>query len=252
MGEPFMKVSGDLLKYPEIDFANLIQKRKSIKIYAIEGNISAGKSTFLERLKEFHPDKYEFIPEPVDVWLNTKIKMEGEAEMNMLEVFYKYPKKYAAEFQIYALFTRMQRLCNYIMKSDKEIFIIERSPSSDYNCFANTNRKEGNIDAFGYTVYKLLYDFIVAFIKILVPDYFIYLRIQPELCYQRLLGRKRPEEISVTLDYYLQKLHNDHEKWLSKEEIPVININACLNYKDDDNILNDIHNSIVSASSEQM
>ena len=40
---------------------------------SIEGNIGAGKSTFVELLKEvLNPKKYTFLQEPVDEWLNMK------------------------------------------------------------------------------------------------------------------------------------------------------------------------------------
>lgn len=37
--------------------------------------------------------------------------------------------------------------------------------------------------------------------------------VQSQLCMQRLQHRGRPEELGVELDY-LDKLHNQHEKWL--------------------------------------
>ena len=47
----------------------------------------------------------------------------------------------------------------------------------------------------------------------LVPDGFIYLRAEPEMCKERMTRRARSEEGGVEL-HYLQKLHMLHEEWL--------------------------------------
>lgn len=48
----------------------------------------------------------------------------------------------------------------------------------------------------------------------IVPDGFIYLRAQPDLCSTRMALRNRSEESSVPLEY-LQMLHDKHEDWLA-------------------------------------
>jgi deoxyadenosine/deoxycytidine kinase len=55
-------------------------------IISIEGNIGVGKSSFIELLKiSLNKDRYEFISEPVDEWLNLKDN-EGK---NLLQTFYE-------------------------------------------------------------------------------------------------------------------------------------------------------------------
>lgn len=49
------------------------------------------------------------------------------------------------------------------------------------------------------------------------PTGFIYLRAEPDVCYQRLAKRSRQAESTVSLDY-LEKLHQKHESWLIKKE----------------------------------
>jgi pantothenate kinase len=45
-------------------------------LISIEGNIGAGKSTFMESLRKLHP-QWNFIDEPVGIW--SKIKNDGGA-----------------------------------------------------------------------------------------------------------------------------------------------------------------------------
>jgi deoxyadenosine/deoxycytidine kinase len=53
-------------------------------ILSIDGNIGAGKSTFLNQLKKSYPN-WHFVDEPVDTWT----KFVNENNESLLEVFYK-------------------------------------------------------------------------------------------------------------------------------------------------------------------
>lgn len=58
----------------------------------------------------------------------------------------------------------------------------------------------------------------------------MYLRSTPEVVYERMKARGRPEESSVTLEY-LQQLHASHERWLMSNDekfntIPVLVLDA--------------------------
>lgn len=58
----------------------------------------------------------------------------------------------------------------------------------------------------------------------------MYLRSTPEVVYERMKARGRPEESSVSLEY-LQQLHDSHERWLMSNDekfntIPVLVLDA--------------------------
>lgn len=58
----------------------------------------------------------------------------------------------------------------------------------------------------------------------------MYLRSTPEVVYERMKARGRPEESSVSLEY-LQQLHDSHERWLMTNDekfntIPVLVLDA--------------------------
>lgn len=80
--------------------------------FCIEGNVGAGKSTWLDMVSSNGTDMsnsglhevIEVVPEPVSSWQSLQTG-------NLLELFYKHPQKYAFAFQQYVLITRMQQVC---------------------------------------------------------------------------------------------------------------------------------------------
>lgn len=78
----------------------------------MEGNISAGKTTFLNVVKEglrgneeLQAEDMETVPEPVDMW-----QAVGPGKHNLLDEFYKNPQENAYLFQNYVFFTRMMQV----------------------------------------------------------------------------------------------------------------------------------------------
>ena len=77
---------------------------------AVEGNIGAGKSTFLNLMADGSlelQDIVEIVPEPVDEW--QAVASGDNGPINLLDRFYKDPRRYAYTFQHYVLLTRMQK-----------------------------------------------------------------------------------------------------------------------------------------------
>lgn len=80
--------------------------------FCVEGNVGAGKSTWLDMVRSDGRDMsqsglhevIEVVPEPVSSWQTLQTG-------NLLELFYKNPQKYAFAFQQYVLITRMQQVC---------------------------------------------------------------------------------------------------------------------------------------------
>ncbi len=75
---------------------------------AVEGNISAGKSTFLDIIQNMDAGRelVDIVPEPVDQWQSI-----GAEHFNILDAFYKDPKRYAYTFQNFVFVTRMLQVC---------------------------------------------------------------------------------------------------------------------------------------------
>jgi deoxyadenosine/deoxycytidine kinase len=226
----------------KIDWNLLNEKRKKIKLIMIEGNIGAGKSTLVKRMKDSNTIRqdYEFLLEPTNRWLETRAN-NGK---NMLELYYENPKQRAAEFQIYALYTRIELLIECILTTNKKYIVLERSPLSDKHCFYEVNKLEGNIDHYSQIVYETMFNFFNDKTNIFTPDKVIYLQLDPQTCKSRIHERGIESEQKITLEY-LTQLHEAHESWLANDSQVKI-INSKENYRSDDEILNRIINIITN------
>lgn len=180
---------------------------------AVEGNIGAGKSTFLDILCDGSlelQDIIEVVPEPVDEWRSVRY---GEEEpINLLDRFYKDPKKYAYTFQHYVLLTRMQK-DRLARASSKPLRVLERSIFSDRMVFVRAMHEAGFMGDLELSVYDSWFSMEIAQDRQLTPDGFIYLKARPETCIKRLRTRNRSEEVGVD-PAYLENLHDKHESWL--------------------------------------
>ncbi len=212
----------------------IIKKKMSnpLKV-SIEGNIAAGKSTFLDILSS--EVNILAVPEPVSKWQSIKSTDSGQ---NLLDYFYTDPKRYSYLFQTFAFLSRMQsQLHPYetlekdtnntkIVKDDdaekETVVVFERSVLSDRYCFAQNCFDTGIMSEMEYKVYQAFHSFLVDEFKMLRLNGIIYLRTNPETCIERLKKRNRSEEKTVDKDY-LETLHKKHEEWLLKEDsIPVL------------------------------
>lgn len=94
----------------------------------VEGNISVGKTTFLQRIANETlelRDLVEIVPEPVDKWQNV-----GPDHFNILDAFYAEPERYAYTFQNYVFVTRVMQE-RESSGSVKPLRLMERSVFTD-------------------------------------------------------------------------------------------------------------------------
>ena len=181
-------------EFPKTDFC-----------YTIEGNIGCGKSTFLELLRRKVPEA-QWIEEPVADWQN----LNGTG-INMLDHYYKEPKRWGFTFQTYAIFTRLQKMHEAKQRFPDKIKISERSILADKYVFSQLMKDLGYMDESEYEVFKSLYTSFESMSDI-DRTKVIYLRCTPDKCYERLKQRKRSEESEVPLEY-LKMIHEKHEQW---------------------------------------
>ena len=188
-----------------------------MKIY-IEGNIACGKSTFTRLLSKSF-DNAEFIQEPVDEWMNTK----DNNGVNILDHFYKDPKKWSFAFQMTTFITRIKKISNI---SNNKFAFIERSVFTDRHCFSKNLYETQQLNDIEWKLYTNWFEWLSETFNV-EPCLFIYLKTTPEMCFKRLQKRSRDEESTVSLDY-LKLLHNKHETWLNtidKSNILIIDAN---------------------------
>ena len=87
----------------------------SPKTIIVEGNIGAGKTTFLKPF--MNQPNIEVVPEPVEKWRN----MKGH---NLLDLFYQNPQRNSMLLQTYVQLTMVQ---NHTKPCSKPLRIMERS-----------------------------------------------------------------------------------------------------------------------------
>ena len=170
----------------------------------MEGNIGAGKTTFLQKYKDWFPEHIETIPEAVGKWSD----FYGH---NVLKSLYENPKEFSAIFQSLAQLTI---LTQQLTPPKRPIRLIERSIFSSFEVFTKLAARMGNLKAEEFDLLKEWINFLVNKFNGLLPSMVIYLRLSPEVAKERVLQRGREEESSVTLDY-LTMVHNQYEEWLN-------------------------------------
>lgn len=202
---------------------------KASKAIIVEGNIGAGKSTFLRLIKDLLD--VQVVYEPHEQWQN----IDGE---NILDAFYKDKNRWSYTFQSYAFISRIMAQEQSDKNSSKPLQILERSVYSDRYCFAKNLFEIGAMSSLEWKLYQDWWGwFVSTYTK--KPSGFIYLQTPPEVCYQRLLKRARSEESAVSLDY-LKTLHEKHEDWLIGKknideyikDVPVLVLDCSQDFED--------------------
>ncbi|XP_061369112.1 uncharacterized protein LOC133311988 isoform X1 [Gastrolobium bilobum] len=178
--------------------------------FCVEGNISVGKTTFLQRIANETielRDLVEVVPEPISKWQDV-----GPDHFNILDAFYAEPQRYAYTFQNYVFVTRVMQE-RESSGGIKPLRLMERSVFSDRMVFVRAVHEANWMNEMEISIYDSWFDPVVSSLPGLIPDGFIYLRASPDTCHKRMKLRKRTEEGGVSLDY-LRDLHEKHESWL--------------------------------------
>lgn len=192
-------------------------------LISIDGNISAGKSFLMAKLKELNLEDVLFIPEPLDYWESLKTS----DNKSLLELFYSDMHRWAYTFQNCALLSRHLLIENAIKNNpDKKIFITERSIETDNKIFAKMLHDDGILNSLEFNLYQHWFEMVKS--KSTPVSGIIYVSTNPDLSLERLHIRNRSGEESVSIEY-LKKLDNYHRDWLlnlEKDKTKICNVNS--------------------------
>lgn len=174
----------------------------SVIIY-LEGNIGAGKSTIIKRLKFRHEDDQSLmLTEPVSEWPSLKL-------------FYGDKSKYALRLQTEVMqsFHERETLC-----PDRPLYIFERSLRSSYEIFAKLNCTIDEMASLQHKYRQMGRRCLYPFTRVL----HVYIRTSVENCINRIRERNMITTeitpttnddtiIEVDIEYLrkLEKLHDD-------------------------------------------
>ena len=211
-----------------------IEKIKTKKIYALEGNIGAGKTTILQIMSKYFKD-VEFIEEPVKEWQNL-------GGMNLLDSFYTDPKRWGFSFEFYSMLTKIQALLK-AANSDKPTIIIERSILSN-KVFMDISEELGKLDKMEYCMLMNTYEFYIQHVYPQIAG-IIYLDTPVDECIRRITKRNRGEECSIEKSY-LELLKKKFDELANSSTMVVIRINGLYDCERDslrvcENISNYLH-----------
>ncbi len=191
-----------------------IEKIKTKKVYALEGNIGAGKTTILKILEKHFKD-VEFIEEPVKKWQNL-------GGMNLLDSFYKDPQRWGFSFEFYSMLTKIQALLK-AADSDKQIVIIERSILSN-KIFMDLSNELGKLDKMEYCMLLNTYKFYLENVYPQIQG-IIYLDTPVDECIKRITKRNRGEECSIEKSY-LEAIKKKMDELANSSTMIVIRIDG--------------------------
>uniref|UniRef100_A0A2K6Q8L9 Thymidine kinase 2, mitochondrial n=1 Tax=Rhinopithecus roxellana TaxID=61622 RepID=A0A2K6Q8L9_RHIRO len=169
-----------------------------------------------EREKE---KKSVVLTEPVSKWRNVR----GH---NPLGLMYQDASRWGLTLQTYVQLTMLDR---HTCPQVSSVRLMERSIHSARYIFVENLYRSGKMPEVDYVVLSEWFDWILRNMDVSV-DLIVYLRTNPETCYQRLKRRCREEEKVIPLEY-LEAIHHLHEEWLIKGSLfpvaaPVLVIEA--------------------------
>lgn len=158
-----------------------------VYIIAIDAPIGAGKSSLIAQLK----DEYTCFQEPVEEW-------------SLLQNFYDDMPSYAAPFQFQVLFSFHKMYSSF--KNVKDKVILERCPWTSKNIFTNMLFDNGHITPAEYDLYCDFYNKVGFNV-----DLYIYLKVETDIAYKRILNRDRAAERSLKFEY-LETLNDKYNE----------------------------------------
>ncbi|XP_007430932.1 deoxyguanosine kinase, mitochondrial [Python bivittatus] len=162
---------------------------------------------------------------------------------------YQEPSRWSYTFQTYSCLSRLRAQlappAAQAQKTQEPVRVFERSVYSDRYIFAKNLFEIGHLTEIEWIIYQDWHTFLLqTFGDQLALHGFLYLRAPPEVCFERLRCRSRPEEKEVRLPY-LEQLHVQHENWLAKKttmihsgslrDVPVLILDVTKDFENDPN-----------------
>ncbi|KAF0906242.1 hypothetical protein E2562_009247 [Oryza meyeriana var. granulata] len=143
--------------------------------FCVEGNISVGKSTFLQKIANETLELrnlVEIVPEPVSKWQDV-----GPDHFNILGAFYAEPHRYAYTFQNYVFVTRLMQE-KESSGGIKPLRLMERSIFSDRMVFVRAIHEANWMNGMELSIYDSWFDPVLSSLPGLVTK-FLWLALRP-------------------------------------------------------------------------
>lgn len=149
--------------------------------------------------------------------------------VDLLRLFYEEKDKWTFAFENMVMLSRLkslnevEKICqNGLSESKFQNFFLERSILSSFNVFTLNSFEENRLN-------QIEFDILSQFYRFYYENMFrnqdinkgnklfkiIYIKTNPEICFERIKNRKRESENHITIDYLI-KINNKYETWLNR------------------------------------
>jgi deoxyadenosine/deoxycytidine kinase len=204
-------------------------------MYIVEGNIGAGKSTFL-KLVQTHLAHINVVFEPIHNWQNNQ---DGKS---LLTSFYQSPHRWAYTMETLAMACRVTEHLKE-QQHTNPFRLIERSIYSGHYCFAYNDYQSGFLTDLEWNMYSSWFNFLIPN-HCVPPRGFIYLKVTPEVAHARIQKRSRSGESAIPLEY-LQQISMRHDQFLvnkigilpNLQQVPVLILDCNEEFEDNQALL---------------
>nr|MDA3819884.1 deoxynucleoside kinase [Candidatus Delongbacteria bacterium] len=189
------------------------------KFLIIEGNIGAGKTSFVQKFCKLN--NYRGVYEHIE-------------NNPFLPKFYENPEKYAFTVEMSFLADRYHQLNKEIHQQD----MFTNGVASDYYLVKSLIFARSTLHSQEFDLYRNIFNIIYQ--RLPSPDVYVYLHKSPEKLLANIHERGRDYEKSISIDY-LKSIEDSYFTFFKQHpEIPVLVINTeNLDFvKSDDDFLN--------------
>ena len=132
----------------------------------------------------------------------------------MLEQMYRDPVRSIFPFQIWVHQTNLKRILDPTGPGPR---IVERLQGA--RVFSQVARDKGYLSEIESSLLQEIWDFSEKEPTLnMLPDLYIYMKVSPATCLQRIRARNRPEEGGIDIRY-LTALHIYHQSWLDHGKV---------------------------------
>lgn len=202
--------------------------RRKPLVISVEGNIGAGKTTFLRTLLEMHRSKHaelsfltskniQVVPEPIEEWFKAT---DGPGGQSIFDLYYHDKERWAYTFQTFVLLTKFNALKSALKKvtnpTSGDIVFVERCMNTDKYVFMAHLTRDGAIRPIETKLYDSWH---ASFLEDYDVSGYIYLHTSVMTAQERIRSRNRQSEGGIDVAY-LEGLHNAHVKWMDKAPAP--------------------------------
>lgn len=176
-------------------------------MYIVEGNIGAGKSTFLKLMQQYLP-QVNTVLEPVASWDSP------EHGSSLLQNFIQDSYRWSYTMETFTMMCRVREHV-YHQKRNEPLLLAERSVYSGHYVFSLNGYCQGFMTPQEWQMYLHYFNYLIP-TMCRAPRGFVYLRTDPDVAYARIQKRARSSEAMITAEYLCQ-IHACHEDFLIKK-----------------------------------